>query len=117
MAPNIVLGSRHADGGRRLDGRHPLWADGFGRRLIFGVMRVVNFAQGEFLMLGMYGAVFAAALIAPFGLVGVTLGAYIGVLLTGPVIFILARSSIAWCSHGPPASARRERRAKVTTRR
>ena len=57
--------------------------------LIFGVMRVVNFAQGEFLMLGMYGAVFAAALIAPLGLFGVTLGAYIGVLLTGPVIFIL----------------------------
>jgi branched-chain amino acid transport system permease protein len=64
-----------------------LMASGVG--LIFGVMRVVNFAQGEFLMLGMYGAVFAAALIAPLGLFGVTLGAYVGVLLTGPVIFIL----------------------------
>ena len=64
-----------------------LMAAGVG--LIFGVMRVVNFAQGEFLMLGMYGAVFAAALIAPLGLFGVTLGAYLGVLLTGPVIFVL----------------------------
>ena len=64
-----------------------LMAAGVG--LIFGVMRVVNFAQGEFLMLGMYGAVFAAAVIAPLGLFGITLGAYIGVLLTGPFVFIL----------------------------
>ena len=27
-----------------------------GLALIFGVMRVINFAQGEFMMLGMYGA-------------------------------------------------------------
>ncbi len=64
-----------------------LMASGVG--LIFGVMRVVNFAQGEFLMLGMYGAVFAAALLAPLGLLGVTAGAYAGILLTGPVIFVL----------------------------
>ena len=57
--------------------------------LIFGVMRVVNFAQGEFLMLGMYGAVFTAALIAPLGLFSVTTGAYIAVLLTGAPIFLL----------------------------
>lgn len=64
-----------------------LMASGVG--LIFGVMRVVNFAQGEFLMMGMYGAVFAAALIAPLGIFGVTVGAYVGILLTGPVIFII----------------------------
>ena len=64
-----------------------LMASGVG--LIFGIMRVVNFAQGEFLMLGMYGAVFAAALLAPLGLFGVTAGAYVGILLTGPVIFVL----------------------------
>lgn len=57
--------------------------------LIFGVMRVVNFAQGEFLMLGMYGAVFTAALMAPLGLFGATFAAYIAVLLTGPFIFLL----------------------------
>ena len=37
----------------------------------------------------MYGAVFAAALLAPLGLFGVTLGAYVGILLTGPVIFVV----------------------------
>ena len=30
-----------------------------GLNLIFGVVRIVNFAQGEFVMLGMYGAYFA----------------------------------------------------------
>ena len=79
-----------------------LMASGVG--LIFGVMRVVNFAQGEFLMLGMYGAVFAAALIAPLGLFGVTLGAYIGVLLTGPVIFILGAIIHRVVLRAPPAS-------------
>ena len=34
-----------------------------GRTLIFGVMRVVNFAYGEFLMLAMYLAFFAFALL------------------------------------------------------
>ena len=57
--------------------------------LIFGIMRVVNFAQGEFLMVGMYGAVFTAALIAPLGLFGATVGAYVAVLLTGPFVFLL----------------------------
>jgi branched-chain amino acid transport system permease protein len=89
MAPNIILEAvmQTAVAGLMAGILYGLMASGVG--LIFGVMRVVNFAQGEFLMLGMYGAVFAAALIAPLGLFGVTLGAYIGVLLTGPVIFIL----------------------------
>ncbi len=64
-----------------------LMASGVG--LIFGIMRVVNFAQGEFLMVGMYGAVFTAALIAPLGLFGATVGAYVAVLLTGPFVFLL----------------------------
>ena len=38
-----------------------------GLSLIFGVMRVINFAQGEFLMLGMY---FAFYMVTSLGLVG-----------------------------------------------
>ncbi len=41
-----------------------------GLGLIFGVMRVINFAQGEFLMLGMYGALYAYS--------GLALGAMLG---------------------------------------
>ena len=34
-----------------------------GLNLIFGVIRIINFAQGEFLMLGMYGAYFCYTLL------------------------------------------------------
>jgi branched-chain amino acid transport system permease protein len=64
-----------------------LMASGVG--LIFGVMRVVNFAQGEFLMLGMYGAAAAAAGVASLGVLPATPAAYLGILLVGPVIFAL----------------------------
>ena len=36
---------------------------GIGLTLIFGIMRVVNFAHGEFLMLGMYLGFFAFSLL------------------------------------------------------
>lgn len=50
-----------------------------GLALIFSVMRVINFAQGEFLMLGMYAALLV------FTYVGAALGPYLG-----PVISALA---------------------------
>jgi branched-chain amino acid transport system permease protein len=52
-----------------------------GLNLIFGVIRVVNFAQGEFVMLGMYGA-YAAYTV--FGI-----GPYWAVLLVVPALFVL----------------------------
>ena len=58
-----------------------------GLGLIFGIMRVVNFAQGELLMLGMYVAYY---LFTGWGLLTV-LGPYAGPLLSaliaGPVVF------------------------------
>src|SRR5215207_8435059 len=60
---------------------------GCGVGVIFGVMRVVNFAQGEFLMLAMYGGVFAAGLLGAVGVIGPTPAAYVSILLTAPVIF------------------------------
>jgi branched-chain amino acid transport system permease protein len=58
-----------------------------GLGLIFGVMRVVNFAQGDFLMLGMYAAYY---LFTGWGLL-TFLGPYAGPLLSamvaGPMVF------------------------------
>src|SRR5438309_1622919 len=50
-----------------------------GLTLIFGVMRVVNFAHGEFLMLGMYLAFWAFALLR--------LDPYVTLVLSLPLIF------------------------------
>lgn len=52
-----------------------------GLNLIFGVIRVVNFAQGEFVMLGMYGAL-AAQLALGFD-------PYLGAFLILPALFAL----------------------------
>lgn len=52
-----------------------------GLNLIFGVIRVVNFAQGEFVMLGMYGT-FAAS-------VATGLDPYLGVAVVVPASFVL----------------------------
>ena len=50
-----------------------------GLTLIFGVMRVVNFAHGEFLMLGMYLAFWAFALLH--------LDPYVTLVVSLPLIF------------------------------
>ena len=60
-----------------------------GLSVIFGVMRVINFAQGDFMMLGMYVAYYAfaaAGIQAVFGPVG----PYVAALLAGPVMFLRA---------------------------
>ena len=61
-----------------------------GLALIFSVMRVVNFAQGEFLMMGMYGSL---AVFGQFGL-GMLLGPYLGIfvstLVSGVLVFFVA---------------------------
>ena len=44
--------------GLMIGGTYALMCVGLG--MIFGVMRVVNFAQGDFLMLGMYAAYYVA---------------------------------------------------------
>lgn len=63
-----------------------------GLGLIFSMMRVINFAQGEFLMLGMYVALFIFKLIG--NAFGSTLGPYaspiISALIAGAVVYIFA---------------------------
>lgn len=59
-----------------------------GLSLIFGVMRVINFAHGDFMMLGMYVAYYAFGLLGIHAIFGATLGPYVAALLAGPVIFL-----------------------------
>ncbi len=59
-----------------------------GLGLIFGIMRVINFAQGEFLMLGMY---FTFYIVTGFGLLsflGPYAGPFVGAILAGPVLMV-----------------------------
>lgn len=52
-----------------------------GLNLIFGVIRVVNFAQGEFVMLGMYGTFAAYTFL--------NLDPYLAIVLVLPALFVL----------------------------
>ena len=59
-----------------------------GLSVIFGVMRVINFAHGDFMMLGMYVAFYAFGLFGIHAVFGSSFGPYIAALLAGPVIFL-----------------------------
>jgi branched-chain amino acid transport system permease protein len=54
-----------------------------GLNLIFGVIRVVNFAQGEFIMLGMYGT------FALFNIAWLRLDPYLSIFIVVPALFLL----------------------------
>jgi branched-chain amino acid transport system permease protein len=59
-----------------------------GLSVIFGVMRVINFAHGEFMMLGMYAAFHAFALFGAPPLFGETAAPYVAAMLAGPAVFV-----------------------------
>jgi branched-chain amino acid transport system permease protein len=59
-----------------------------GLALIFGVMRVINFAQGDFMMLGMYAAYYLFGLLGVQTVFGNYLGPYVAILLAAPVLFL-----------------------------
>lgn len=59
-----------------------------GLSLVFGVMRVINFAQGDFMMLGMYAAYYVFGVIGTQALLGPNVGPYVAALLAGPLVFI-----------------------------
>jgi branched-chain amino acid transport system permease protein len=69
-----------------------------GLTLIFGIMRVVNFAHGEFLMLGMYLAFFASTLygVDPYVLLPVSLVVFFGV---GLLVYALVMKGVIHASH------------------
>ncbi len=55
-----------------------------GLGLIFGVMKVVNFAQGELLMLGMYVSLYLVTNWGVLAFLGPYAGPFVGALLAGP---------------------------------
>src|SRR5262245_52104373 len=57
-----------------------------GLGIIFGVMRVINFAQGDFMMLGMYLAYYFA--VGVDALLGNYAGPVVATILAGPVLFV-----------------------------
>ena len=67
--------------------------------LIFGVMRLINFAQGEFLMLGMY---FVMSIVTIFGfgsLIGPVPAILVAVVASVPVFFVVG-SILHWAMLG-----------------
>jgi branched-chain amino acid transport system permease protein len=61
-----------------------------GLALIFGVMRVINFAQGDFMMLGMYAAYYIFGLLGVQTLFGNLIGPYVAILLAAPLLYLFA---------------------------
>ena len=61
-----------------------------GLALIFSVMRVVNFAQGEFLILGMYGSLAVFGQLGIGLLLGPYLGIFVSTLLSAVLVFLVA---------------------------
>jgi branched-chain amino acid transport system permease protein len=59
-----------------------------GLALIFGVMRVINFAQGDFMMIGMYAAYYIFSLFGVQAVFGNSLGPYVAILLATGVSFV-----------------------------
>jgi branched-chain amino acid transport system permease protein len=60
-----------------------------GLSMIFGVMRVINFAQGEFMMIGMYVAFYCFGWLAAWPFVPALAAPYLAALAAGPVVFLL----------------------------
>ncbi|GAB2885944.1 branched-chain amino acid ABC transporter permease [Paralcaligenes ginsengisoli] len=61
-----------------------------GLALIFSVMRVINFAQGEFLMLGMYGTLLVFTQLGLGATLGPYIGPYIANLISAVAMFFIA---------------------------
>jgi branched-chain amino acid transport system permease protein len=59
-----------------------------GLSLIFGVMRVINFAQGDFMMLGMYAAYYAFGVIGTHAVLGPMADPYLAALIAAPLVFL-----------------------------
>ena len=78
--------------GLLVGGTYGLMCVGLG--IIFGVMRVVNFAHGDFMMLGMYAAFYLVTGFGTLAFLGPYVAPIVGALLAGPIVFV-----IGWLLH------------------
>jgi branched-chain amino acid transport system permease protein len=78
--------------GLLVGGTYGLMCVGLG--IIFGVMRVVNFAHGDFMMLGMYVAYYLVTGFGVLTFLGPYVAPIVGALLAGPIVFM-----IGWLLH------------------
>jgi len=60
-----------------------------GLGLIFGIMGVINFAQGDFMMLGMYAAFYMLTALGVQAALGNTIGPFVCILLSGPILAVV----------------------------
>jgi branched-chain amino acid transport system permease protein len=60
-----------------------------GLGIIFGSMRVINFAQGDFLMVGMYAAFYLTTGFGILTFLGPNAGPIVAAFLAGPIVFAL----------------------------
>jgi branched-chain amino acid transport system permease protein len=65
-----------------------------GLGIIFGAMRVINFAQGDFLMLGMYAAFYLTTGFGVLAFLGPYGGPIVAAFLAGPLVF-----GLGWLLH------------------
>jgi branched-chain amino acid transport system permease protein len=65
-----------------------------GLGIIFGSMRVINFAQGDFLMLGMYAAFYLTTGFGVLTFLGPYAGPIVAAFLAGPIVYV-----IGWVLH------------------
>src|SRR5690606_30151962 len=60
-----------------------------GLGMIFGIMRVINFAQGDLMMLGMYSAWYLFVGFGVLAFLGNYLGPIVAAILTGPILYVV----------------------------
>ncbi len=63
-----------------------------GLSMIFGVMRIINFAQGEFLMLGMYATLYSSSILVIQAVFGV-FTPFVCAVLVSPFLFLVGALS------------------------
>ena len=78
-----------------------------GLGLIFGIMRIVNFAQGELLMLGMYASLYLVTGGGVLAFLGPYVGPFVGALCAGPIVFVVGALLHRFLIAGSPACAPR----------